>query len=244
MSQNIYDNPEFYAGYSQLPRSREGLAAAPEWQRLSALLPDLAGARILDLGCGFGAFDRWAIRQGAQKVLAVDLSEKMLAAARSLNDSPDIEYRQSDITALNFSESHFDLIYSALAFHYVQDFNSLCREMRSRLIPGGRLVASVEHPIFSAPNQDTWSEVAEGKSIWPLDNYLNEGPRVRTWFTDGVIKYHRTIESYITALLDNGFQLTALTEWGPDELQLAEHPEWRQERDRPMFLLFSAEATG
>ena len=30
MPQNIYDNPEFFAGYSQLPRSREGLAGAPE----------------------------------------------------------------------------------------------------------------------------------------------------------------------------------------------------------------------
>jgi 2-polyprenyl-3-methyl-5-hydroxy-6-metoxy-1,4-benzoquinol methylase len=69
MSQNIYDNAKFFKGYSQLPRSVEGLAAAPEWEAVKALLPDLSGSRILDLGCGFGAFDRWAIEQGASRVI-------------------------------------------------------------------------------------------------------------------------------------------------------------------------------
>jgi len=79
MPQNIYDNPEFFAGYSQFLRSREGLAGAPEWPTLRSMLPPMAGLRVLDLGCGFGAFARWAREVGAAHVLGVDLSEKMLA---------------------------------------------------------------------------------------------------------------------------------------------------------------------
>ena len=51
MTQNIYDDDGFFAGYSQLPRSVEGLDAAPEWPALRALLPDLRGRAVLDLGC-------------------------------------------------------------------------------------------------------------------------------------------------------------------------------------------------
>ena len=39
MAQNIYDNPEFFAGYAQLPRSMHGLDGAPEWAALRSLLP-------------------------------------------------------------------------------------------------------------------------------------------------------------------------------------------------------------
>lgn len=54
MAQNIYDDPCFFAAYSRLPRSQQGLDAAPEWAALHAMLPPLAGLRVLDLGCGFG----------------------------------------------------------------------------------------------------------------------------------------------------------------------------------------------
>ncbi|MEZ5553389.1 MAG: class I SAM-dependent methyltransferase [Pseudomonadales bacterium] len=243
MPQNIYDDPQFYRGYSQLPRSIEGLSGAPEWSAVRSLLPDLRGARILDLGCGFGAFDRWAVEQGAHSVVGIDLSEQMLTRARELTSNPSIDYRAGDIAQLQIPEQNFDLIYSALAFHYIDDFPGLCRAMRRKLRDGGRLVATIEHPIFSAPGDDQWREV-DGRSIWPLDRYLDESMRQRNWFTEGVIRYHRTIASYINTLVANSFQIIELIEWGPDEQQLTEHPEWARERDRPMFLIFAADATG
>ncbi len=56
MTQNIYDNPAFFEGYSQLGRSVHGLAGAAEWPALRAMLPDLRGLRVVDLGCGYGEF--------------------------------------------------------------------------------------------------------------------------------------------------------------------------------------------
>ena len=78
MTQNIYDDEEFFAGYSRLRRSVEGLDGAPEWPALRALLPNLSGLKVLDLGCGFGWFCRWARQQGAARVLGIDVSERML----------------------------------------------------------------------------------------------------------------------------------------------------------------------
>jgi SAM-dependent methyltransferase len=60
MAQNIYDNPAFFEGYSQLSRSVEGLAGAGEWPAIRAILPDLKGQRVVDLGCGYGWFCRYA----------------------------------------------------------------------------------------------------------------------------------------------------------------------------------------
>ena len=242
MTQNIYDNQEFFMGYSQLPRSREGLSAAPEWEAVKRLLPTLKDARVLDLGCGFGAFDRWAITQGADSILGIDLSENMLARASEMTDSDAIEYRKCDLSEFGFDESNFDLIYSALTFHYIPDFHSLCRRMRTKLVKGGRLVATVEHPIFTAPSSNEWMVTDSDSIVWPLDLYFDEGRRARSWFTEGVIKYHRTIESYLMALLENSFSILQINEWKPSSEQIAEYPQWARERDRPMFLLFSAEA--
>ncbi len=60
MSQNIYDDPAFFAGYATLDRSVKGLEGAPEWPTLQQMLPPLSGLRVVDLGCGYGWFCRWA----------------------------------------------------------------------------------------------------------------------------------------------------------------------------------------
>lgn len=45
MSQNIYDDPEFFAGYATLDRSVKGLDGAPEWPTIQAMLPSLQGKK-------------------------------------------------------------------------------------------------------------------------------------------------------------------------------------------------------
>src|SRR5215831_17245371 len=150
MAQNIYDNDGFFRGYSRLPRSVEGLDAAPEWPALRALLPDLAGLRVLDLGCGFGWFCRWVREQGASSVLGVDVSEKMLARAIAATRDPAITYTRADMDRLDLPPGSFDLAYSSLALHYVEQLDRLISVVYSSLAPDGNFVFSVEHPIFTA----------------------------------------------------------------------------------------------
>ena len=239
MAQNIYDDPEFLAGYSRLPRSVSGLEAAPEWPSLRALLPDLAGLRVVDLGCGFGWFARWANEAGARSVLATDISERMLERAEAENGGDAITYERRDLEELELPQGAFDLAYSSLALHYVERVPELLRAVYDALASGGRFVFSVEHPIFMAPSAPAFTKVG-GREVWPLNGYLDEGPRVTNWFADGVVKRHRTIGRWVTELLAAGFKLTYLEEWGPTAEQVAEHPEWASERERPMFLLISA----
>jgi ubiquinone/menaquinone biosynthesis C-methylase UbiE len=240
MTQNIYDDEEFFAGYSRLRRSVEGLDGAPEWPALSALLPDLRGRNVMDLGCGFGWFCRWARQQGAAHVLGIDVSEKMLARGRTATVDPAITYIRADMEQLDLQAESFDVVYSSLALHYVENLSGLMSQANRSLVPGGRLVFSVEHPIFTAPSEPSWSLNATGRKIWPVDGYLDEGPRSTNWLAKGVIKQHRTLATYINMLIRSGFVISHVEEWGPTEEQIAAEPNWADERQRPPFLLVSA----
>ncbi len=240
MTQNVYDDGEFFEGYSRLPRSVEGLDGAPEWPALRAMLPDLCGRKVLDLGCGFGWFCRWAREQGVAQVLGIDVSEKMLARARAAAQDDAIAYARADMEQLELAPESFDLVYSSLALHYIENLDGLMAEVPRSLVPGGSLVFSVEHPIFTAPAEPGWSTDAAGRRIWPVDSYLNEGPRSTDWLAKGVIKQHRTLATYLNMLLRRGFALRHVEEWGPTEEQIAAHPQWGDERQRPPFLLIGA----
>lgn len=238
MAQNIYDQDDFFAGYQTLARSREGLAGAAEWPSLRAMLPDLRGRRVVDLGCGFGWFCRFAAEAGAAGVLGIDLSENMLARARAEGGA--ITYERADLETLVLPEGAFDLVYSSLTVHYLADFPRFAAMVAASLVPGGRFVFSMEHPLYTAPTKPGWAEV-EGRRVWPLDAYLAEGERRTDWFAKGVVKYHRGIATVVNALLAAGLAPRHLDEWGPDDAQIASHPEWAPERDRPPFLLVAAE---
>ena len=240
MTQNIYDNEEFFAGYSGLRRSVEGLDGMPEWPALRALLPDLRRRKVLDLGCGFGWFCRWAREQGANHVVGVDVSEKMLARAGAASADPAITYTRADMEQLELPPKTFDVVYSALALHYVENLSALLSQSYRSLAPGGILVFSVEHPIFTAPSQPRWSLDAAGRKTWPVDRYLDEGPRSTDWLAKGVIKQHRTLGTYINMLIGIGFAVSHVEEWGPTEEQIAAEPNWADERQRPPFLLVAA----
>ena len=240
MTQNIYDNPEFFEGYSRLSRSVEGLDGAAEWPALKALLPELRGLRVVDLGCGFGWFCRWAQQQGAAAVLGIDVSKKMLARARAAATDAAITYLEADLEGAELPQAAFDLAYSSLALHYVEDLGGLLAKVRRALAPNGRLVFSVEHPIFTAPTQPGWSLGVDGRKTWPVDSYLCEGPRRTDWLAKGVIKQHRTLTTYLSLLLGLGFTLSHIEEWGPTDEQIAARSALADERQRPMFLLVAA----
>src|SRR6266566_2996798 len=122
----------------------------------------------------------------------------------------------------------------------------IARAQRSRsrlwlwLVLGGSLVFSAEHPIYTAPAEPKWSLDAKGHKIWPVDHYLDEGPRSTDWLAPGVIKQHRTLATYINLLLRSGFAIAHLEEWGPSEAQIRAQPSLAAERHRPPFLIVAA----
>lgn len=207
MAQNIYDNPAFFEGYAQLPRSVQGLDGAPEWPALKAMLPDLTGKSVVDLGCSYGWFCRAARELGASEVTGVDISEKMLARAAELTADPQIHYQRSDLDALK---------------------------------PGGSLVFSMEHPIYTCASRQGWLTDDNGERFWGVNHYQDEGQRVSNWLADGVIKYHRTLGTTLNALIKAGLTISNVNEWGPTQAQIDAWPALAEEAERPMLVLIVA----
>lgn len=241
MKENKYDDPEFFDQYSKMNRSIKGLAGAGEWHIFRAMLPSLKNKRVLDLGCGYGWHCQYAAERGADLVIGTDISEKMLEVAREKTTYLQVEYKHIAIEDIDFSENSFDVVLSSLAFHYIESFEQICQKVKQCLISGGDFVFSVEHPIFTAYGTQDWYYDEQGNRLhWPVDRYFSEGERTTVFLEKEVIKYHKTLTTYVETLLENNFELTGLREPEPDLKILEQHPEYKDELRRPMILLISA----
>lgn len=240
---NHYDDDHFFKAYQEMDRSKYGLEGAGEWHELQKLLPDFKGKRVLDLGCGYGWHCQYAVEQGADYVLGIDLSSKMLAKARELTDSTKIVYQKLDLQQLDKIEAQFDVVISSLAFHYVADFGQIASQVQRLLVPQGQFVFSVEHPVFTAEGKQEWCYDNQGTiKHWPVDNYYREGYRESRFLGQEIVKYHKTLTTYLNGLLTNGFILRQIVEPQPSQELLSNIPEMKEELRRPMMLLVSAEA--
>jgi ubiquinone/menaquinone biosynthesis C-methylase UbiE len=172
---------------------------------------------------------------------SASMSRKRCWRARADTQDDSISYTLGDLEHIELPPQSFGLVYSSLALHYVEKLERLMAAIHRALIAGGRFVFSVEHPIYTAPSNPGWAGEASGRKSWPVDSYLDEGPRSTDWLTKGVIKQHRTLATYMNMLIGLGFTLRRIEEWAPSEKQIAAHPEWENERQRPPFLLMSAQ---
>jgi len=101
-------------------------------------LAALAGARVLDGGCGMGRHAR-QIAAHAGHVVAVDFSDAVETARRNVADCPNVDCVQADIFHLPLAPGAFDLVYSMGVVHHIADTDHAVRCLARRLKPGGRL---------------------------------------------------------------------------------------------------------
>ncbi|MDT8322231.1 MAG: class I SAM-dependent methyltransferase, partial [Xanthomonadales bacterium] len=166
--------------------------------------------------------------------------ENMIQRAKADTTDPAIEYRIADLDTLELPEAAFDLAYSALTFHYIQDFDRLVRMIHQALAPGGDFVFTIEHPVFMAAAHPDWIVDEDGRKTWPVNGYSVEGERRTDWFAKGVLKYHRTMGTTLNTLIRAGFEIVQVQEFAPTPEQIAETPPLADEMERPMMLLVSA----
>lgn len=241
MKQNKYDDQRFFLKYSQMERSRRGLEGAGEWPSLQAILPDMDNRVVLDLGCGYGWHCKYAVDNGANRVVGIDISRRMLEIAAEKNGDERIEYRCAAMEDVAFPANAFDAVISSLAFHYVRDFAPLVRNIAKWLKAGGAFVFSVEHPVFTAYGTQDWHYDSQGNILhFPVDRYYYEGSREAIFLGEKVVKYHRTLTTYLHTLLQNGFVLQHVIEPQPPA-EMLHMAGMQDEMRRPMMLLIGAE---
>ena len=151
-----------------------------------------------------------------------------------------MRYLKADLETLDLPQESFDLAYSSLALHYVQDFGRLIGEVSRALVSGGNFVFSIEHPIYMASMKPGWLTTGDGGRTWPVDHYAIEGARVTDWLAKGVRKQHRTLGTTLNALIDAGLSVRRVVEWSPTPDEVAARPSLADELERPMMALVAA----
>lgn len=185
--------------------------------RMIALAGDVSGRRLLDLGCGEGAYSRALAGRGA-RVTGIDGSARLIEVARQRASDAglDIDYRCVNASALDGIESGaFDLVVASMIFMNVEDYDGAIREAHRVLVPGGALCLSITHPCFSAPVSDWVGGKGRHPQHFAVDRYFERiawNDRIAPTFRTPTLRRHRPLEDYISGALRAGFALRVFQE--------------------------------
>lgn len=200
------------------------------------LLGDVAGRRILELGCGGGQCSIAFARQGALAA-AIDLSDEQIAFARRLaaQHGVTVSFEQGDAADLSrYVAASFDIVFSAYALQYVAAIEQCLAGAARVLAPGGRLVFSLDHPVRAL----FWDVNADEDSLLAVRSYWRRGPMEWQWSGGQawMRSFHRTVGDWVDLLHDAGFQVQRILEPEP-QLDDAEAISWSESYDLEMVRL-------
>jgi SAM-dependent methyltransferase len=174
-----------------------------------ALLPP-PGRQTLDLGCGEGRLAR-DLKQLGHRIIGVDGSPTLVAAARSSDPSMDV--RLADAAALPLDDACVDLVVAFMSLHDFDEMPAAVAEAARVLEPGGRLCLAIVHPINSA---GTFEQMAADAPFVIKGDYLDAFQYADTVERNGLTmtfkSQHRPLESYFMALERAGLLVEALRE--------------------------------
>ncbi len=203
------------------------------------LAGDLTSQRILDLGCGDAAFGREALMKGCQTYLGIEGSRNMVKSAQQILAGTTGKVVHATVEDWDYPFEAFNLVVARLVLHYVQDVESVFKQIYRTLGNGGRFVFSVEHPVITSCDRG-WQRDGP-RQDWLVDDYFNIGQRITSWMGGEVIKYHRTIADYFVGLQRAGFFVESLREAKPQR-EWFEHDDTYQRRKRiPLFLIMAGQ---
>lgn len=187
----------------------------------AAVLGQVDGRAVLEIGCGAAQCSRWVLVHGGRPV-GIDVSHRQLKHSRRLDAEtghpvPVVEASAAD---LPFRDASYDIVFSAFgALQFLADADALVAEVARVLRPGGRFAFSITHPTRWMFLDDPGEEgLVASQSYWDRTPYVevdNTTGRAR------YVEHHRTIGDWVRALSGHGFWLVDLLE-----------PQWPAQHDR------------
>lgn len=221
-------------------RSQKGLPGAGEWHQFKNLFPNLISKKVLDLGCGYGWHCKYAVECGAEQVLGIDISKKMIQEAIVKNADTRITFQVCDLEEYDYPNESYDCVISNLVLHYISDIDRIYKKIYSTLKKDGVFLLNIEHPVFTSGVNQDWIYNNDNKAkYWPIDNYFYPGERETRFLGQYIKKYHHTITQIVMGLRKIGFTLDVIEEAVP-EYSVMDQPGMSDEMRRPMMLLIKA----
>lgn len=184
-------------------------------------LPDLKDKTILCIGCGSGEEVEYLYAHGAKKVVGIDISEGLIAIAKETY--PNFEFHVMDMEDLTFPKDSFDVAFSSLTMHYLDDWTKVLTSLHKVLKKGGIYLFSTNHPFFSATEKSEdekvktrllgYRDVKNTDELRIYGNYFE--PNKYELLLNNTLtatNYHRPFSLIIKDIVGSGFELLDIVE--------------------------------
>lgn len=138
--------------------------------------------RILDVACGTGVLEGILLEYKPERILAIDIAQRMIDVAVQKYHNEEIEFVCSDI--FNINENGFDICFLYSSYPHFEDKQALLAHLAGRLKEGGRLV------IFHSEGKNKINELHNklSQSIsCPLDSALETAELLSCSFSVDII---------------------------------------------------------
>ncbi len=150
----------------------------------------------LEIGCGTGKNTEWLLTK-ATKVVAVDLSEEMLAKARQKLIADNVQFVQADITNdWNFANEKFELVTFSLVLEHIENLNEIFHKVAEIIKPNGLVYVGELHPFKQYTGTKARFNTADGLQI--------------------VTCFNHHISDFTTAAISNDFEIVDIAEYFDD----------------------------
>ncbi|MEZ5383118.1 MAG: class I SAM-dependent methyltransferase [Microthrixaceae bacterium] len=212
--------------------------ADPEY--VEQILPLIAGrlptaGRLLDVGCGDGQVARMATAAGLQAI-GVDPAG---AQVRTATDRGGPSYSQASAIHLPVADASVDVAVACLVFEHIAEFRAALAEVARVLIPGGRFLFLLNHPLLQTPDSG-WIDdhvLDPPEQYWRIGPYLTEAETAEqveegVWITF----HHRPLSAYLNTAIEAGLTLERMDEPAPPPGFVARAPEYGQVTSIPRLL--------
>jgi SAM-dependent methyltransferase len=234
---SVYDQEDFFSNYFNRRGRKDSPNNAIESPIIYELLGNFQNKSILDLGCGDASFGKELLNQGASFYTGIEGSEQMVKAANLNITNGNGKILHETMESFSYPRNHFEIVTSRFAIHYVSDFYLLFKNVHNTLIDNGKFIFSIQHPLTTSSFIS--KQTGDKRGSWIVDDYFLEGERKEPWIDKIVVKYHRTIEHYFTALTRSGFSIVDLREGTPKREHFTNDEEYARRQRIPVVLAFS-----
>ncbi len=203
------------AGWNAVAHKYYGGTALPEYGPLAPtedrlqLLGDIAGLRVLEVGCGSGHSLLYLAQRGAAELWGLDLAPAQISFASMLLHEHNIAARLfTSPMEINpgIPETYFDLVVSIYALGWTAHLDQTLTRIAAYLKPNGRLIFSWEHPMHQCVDY-------EHEQFVMKRSYQMEGPRVAdSWKGVTIVKYPRKLSTFVNGIIKAGLVVEQLIE--------------------------------
>ncbi|HSI96742.1 MAG TPA: class I SAM-dependent methyltransferase [Gaiellaceae bacterium] len=149
----------------------QGLAGQDARHVAFEAVAEAAPKRVLEVGCGWGAFSARVQHELGSEVIALDLSPRMVELARERG----VDARMGDVQDLPFPDGSFDCAVANWMLYHVPDIDRGLEELARVLRSGGRLVAATNGRRHL---EELWLLVGRDKSAESRHFFSEDGEEI------------------------------------------------------------------